>query len=166
MIELSPEEIEKLPYRDCAGIMMLNDSKQVFVARRIDTTSEAWQMPQGGIDGGEDVKETALRELKEEIGTDNVEVLAESKDWYFYDLPKEIVGKIWKGRYRGQRQKWFVVRFLGADAEINIETEHPEFNEWKWIDAQDMPDIIVPFKKKLYEDLIEEFKDIISGGKK
>lgn len=150
-----------LPYRPCAGIMMLNHDNQVFVARRIDTKVEAWQMPQGGIDPGEDPTEAALRELKEEIGTNHVDILAESSGWLTYDLPEHLIGILWKGRYRGQKQKWFAVRYLGDDSEINIETETPEFLEWKWADPQTLPELIVPFKQKLYQQLLIEFKDLL-----
>ncbi|MEI6730132.1 MAG: RNA pyrophosphohydrolase, partial [Pseudomonadota bacterium] len=103
-----------------------------------------------------------MRELEEEIGTNNATIIAESKDWYYYDLPSELVAKVWKGRYKGQKQKWFVMDFQGSDADINIDTAHPEFSEWKWIEPKDLPDIIVPFKRKLYQDLLEEFKQCLS----
>lgn len=152
-----PAHLTSLPYRNGVGIMLLNASNQVFVAKRIDTTSEAWQMPQGGVDPGETPVQAAYRELKEEIGTDKVELLRESSDWYTYDLPDELVGQLWGGRYRGQRQKWFAMRLIGTDADINIETHDPEFCEWQWIDIRMLPDIIVPFKKTLYKALVEEF---------
>jgi putative (di)nucleoside polyphosphate hydrolase len=147
-----------LPYRPCAGIMVLNKAGEVFVAKRVDSTLDAWQMPQGGIDKGEEPEDAAMRELMEEIGTNNVEIIAEREGWLKYDLPNELVGKMWKGKYGGQEQKWFLVRFLGDDSEINIETEHPEFCEWKWEDPQKLPDVIVPFKKQLYTDVLEAFK--------
>lgn len=150
-------QTSKLPYRDGVGIMLLNKDNLVFVARRIDTVSEAWQMPQGGIDAGETPRKAALRELEEEIGTDKATIITEKADWTFYDLPDELVPRIWSGRFRGQRQKWFVMRFTGKDSDINIETEHPEFLEWKWIAMRELPNIIVPFKKKLYRDLANEF---------
>ncbi|WP_417316761.1 RNA pyrophosphohydrolase [Emcibacter sp.] len=153
---------EKLPYRPCAGMMMFNDEGRIFMAQRIDQTAEAWQMPQGGIDKGEDPGEAALRELKEEIGTDKVELLAQTDDWLTYDLPEHLVGKVWKGRYRGQKMKWFVYRFLGRDEDINLETDHQEFSEWKWIDLSDLPDMIVPFKRDLYQALIKRFGGIIA----
>ncbi len=153
--------MENLPYRAGVGIMLLNANNRVFVAKRIDTISEAWQMPQGGIDDGEDAEVAALREMKEEIGTDKAEIIAESKDWYHYDLPEYLIPKIWNGRFRGQRQKWFFLRFLGSDADINIETEHPEFCQWKWAEVESLPDLIVPFKRKLYQDLIDEFRQYI-----
>jgi putative (di)nucleoside polyphosphate hydrolase len=147
-----------LPYRRGVGIMLLNARGEVFVAKRIDTVSEAWQMPQGGIDDGELPAAAALRELKEEIGTDNATILAESADWYRYDLPADLVPKIWKGRYRGQEQKWYALRFNGTDTDINIATEHPEFCEWKWVAIDTLPDLIVPFKRTLYTALVAEFR--------
>jgi len=152
-----------LPYRMGVGILLLNPGRQAFVAKRIDTTSEAWQMPQGGIDEGESPKETALRELEEEIGTGKATILAESRDWHYYDLPDTLIPIIWGGRYRGQRQKWFVMRFDGVDSDINIQTKTPEFSEWKWVAPITLPNLIVPFKKKLYQELIEEFRDYIAG---
>lgn len=158
-----PEHLTSLPYRSGVGVMLFNRDNQVFVARRIDTTSEAWQMPQGGVDPGETAYQAALRELKEEIGTDKVELLRESLDWYTYDLPDDLIGKLWDGRFRGQKQKWFALRFTGEDADINIETHDPEFCEWKWIDMRMLPDIIVPFKRSLYKALVEEFLPVTVG---
>jgi putative (di)nucleoside polyphosphate hydrolase len=152
-----PAHLTSLPYRNGVGVMLLNRAGQVFVAKRIDTTSEAWQMPQGGVDPGETPLQAATRELKEEIGTDKVELLRESSDWYTYDLPDELIGKIWEGKYRGQKQKWFAMRFIGTDADINIATHDPEFCEWQWIDMRLLPDIIVPFKRTLYKALVDEF---------
>ncbi len=146
-----------LGYRPCVGIMLLNDAGKVFVARRIDTTVEAWQMPQGGIDPGENPRGAALRELAEEIGTDKAEILAETEDWLRYDLPPELLGKVWQGRYRGQDQKWLVMRFLGCDADIDLDTEHPEFAAWKWIEVAALPKVIVPFKRDIYRTLAERY---------
>ena len=148
-----------LPYRDGVGMMLINSAGLVFVAKRIDMTSEAWQMPQGGIDKGETPIEAAKRELKEEVGTGKATVLAESRGWYTYDLPVELIPKIWGGRFRGQKQKWLAMRFSGTDADINIVTSEPEFSEWKWVEAQQLPDIIVPFKRQLYQELVEEFQE-------
>jgi len=156
-----PPHLTSLPYRNGVGVMLLNRAGQVFVARRIDTTSEAWQMPQGGMDPGESPQQAAFRELREEIGTDKVDLLRESIDWYTYDLPDELIGKIWDGKYRGQRQKWFVMRFTGEDGDINLATDDPEFCEWKWIDMRLLPDLIVPFKRNLYRALIEEFREFL-----
>lgn len=141
--------------------MLINRQGLVFVAKRIDMTSEAWQMPQGGIDEGEEPLACAFRELKEETGTDKAELIAEAPGWYDYDLPAELVPKIWGGKYRGQRQKWFALRFTGIDGDINIETAHPEFSEWKWAQMQQLPGIIVPFKRDLYAKLVSDFSLLI-----
>ncbi len=154
---MSRREVAKLPYRRGVGLMVLDRDSRVFVARRIDTPSAAWQMPQGGIDAGESPPEAAMRELKEEIGTDNAEIIAESKGWLRYDLPRELIPRLWGGRYRGQMQKWFVLRFTGRDSDIRIDTEHAEFLEWKWVPMRELPDLIVPFKRQLYRDLLAEF---------
>ena len=148
-----------LRYRRAVGIMLLNGRNQVFVAQRINFPGEAWQMPQGGIDTGESPREAALRELEEEIGTAKADILAESRVWLKYDLPVELAGGIWGGRYRGQRQKWFVMRFTGSDADINLATEHPEFDAWQWVAADRLPDLIVSFKRQLYIDILAEFRE-------
>jgi len=148
---------DNLPYRPCAGMMLLNKAGRVFTAKRIDTVVEAWQMPQGGIDAGEDPEQAALRELEEEIGTNDVEVIARTEDWLYYDLPDHLLGKVWKGKYRGQKMKWFVFRFLGQDNDINIETDHPEFSEWQWLAMEELVEKIVPFKRPLYKELIKRF---------
>jgi putative (di)nucleoside polyphosphate hydrolase len=152
-----------LPYRLGVGIMLLNAKNEVFIARRIDSTSEAWQMPQGGIDEGEAPRVTAMRELLEETGTDKAEILHESKDWYTYDLPEHLVPVIWGGKYRGQKQKWFAMRFVGLDSDINIHTENPEFLEWKWTKMDTLASLIVPFKRQLYMDLVAEFLPKLGG---
>ncbi len=154
---MSPEEIARLPYRPCVGIMLIGGGGRVFVAQRIDSPAEAWQMPQGGIDAGESPRQAALRELREEVGTDKAEILAESRNWWRYDLPAERVPRLWGGRYRGQEQRWFALRFLGDDADIDIETESPEFNAWRWAEMAELPDIIVPFKRQIYREVIAEF---------
>ncbi|WP_438731220.1 RNA pyrophosphohydrolase [Parasphingorhabdus sp. DH2-15] len=149
-----------LPYRPCAGIMLVNSDNQVFVGQRLDNPdSDAWQMPQGGIDAGETARDAALRELTEETGiaANKVDIIAESAQELFYDLPEELIGKIWKGKWRGQRQKWFLLRFNGHNTDINIATDHQEFSRWKWADAQQLPDMIVPFKKELYKAVLQEF---------
>ena len=148
-----------LPYRPCVGVMLLNAAGEVFVGQRIDTTLEAWQMPQGGIDPGEAPLATALRELGEETGIapDHVELIAEAPEELLYDLPPELIGKVWKGRYRGQRQRWFLFRFTGTDADIDIATPHPEFRAWRWAAPGDLPALIVPFKRALYEEVLAAF---------
>ncbi len=148
-----------LPYRPAAGIMLLNADNKVFVAQRLDSTLEAWQMPQGGLDDGEDPRAGALRELEEETGirADQVAVIAQAGEELLYDLPADLVGKLWKGRFRGQRQAWFLMRFLGRDDEIDIATAEPEFRAWRWVDPSELPDLIVPFKRRLYQDVLAAF---------
>ena len=143
--------------------MLVNLEGKVFVGQRLDSSIEAWQMPQGGIDEGEDPRSAAIRELREETGIPEqlVQFLAQSPREHYYDLPDELVGKIWKGRYRGQRQIWFLARYSGTDEDVNIETEHQEFRAWKWAEPDSLPDLIVPFKRKLYRDVLREFRDII-----
>ena len=152
---------ESLPYRPAAGIMLLNREGKVFVAQRLDSSLEAWQMPQGGLDKGEDPTDGALRELEEETGIPPrlVEIIARAPQELYYDLPDDMLGKIWKGRWRGQRQSWFLARFTGRDEDVNIDTADPEFRAWKWADPQELPAMIVPFKKKLYQDVLEAFRD-------
>jgi putative (di)nucleoside polyphosphate hydrolase len=150
-----------LRYRPCVGLMLFNREGRIFVARRMDMPSEAWQMPQGGIDKDEDPRKAALRELKEEIGTDKAEIVAESESWRPYDLPRELQGALWGGRFCGQTQKWFLLRFTGSDTDIDIATEHPEFLEWKWVEPADLPRLIVPFKRKIYEEVVAEFGPLI-----
>ena len=148
---------EKRPYRPGVGIMLLDKLGRVLVAQRLDMPSEAWQMPQGGIDKNEEPLEAARREMKEEIGTDKAELEAESRGWHHYDLPPDLADQIWKGRYRGQRQKWFAFRFRGKNKDIDIATKHPEFSRWRWAEMRELPELIVPFKRQLYATLIEEF---------
>jgi len=145
------------PYRRGIGIMLLNRAGRVFVARRVDTPGEAWQMPQGGIDEGESPVAAAWREMQEEIGTDRAELLAESRGWLRYELPPEIASRVWGGRYRGQEQKWFAFRFTGTDSDINLARHDPEFLEWKWVAMDALADLIVPFKRQLYRDIVAEF---------
>ena len=156
-----PIPFETRPYRPGTGIVLLNREGLAFVARRIDTPGNAWQFPQGGIDPGETPIQAAWREMKEEIGTDHAELLGESADWHSYDLPADIADRSWKGRFRGQRQKWFLFRFLGADAEIDIATEHPEFCEWRWMDLAEVPALIIGFKRALYQAVVGEFQAMI-----
>jgi putative (di)nucleoside polyphosphate hydrolase len=142
-------------------MLLLNAEGHIFVGKRIDQSVEAWQMPQGGIDDHEAPRDAALRELEEEIGTRNVKVLAEHPDWLTYDLPAHMIGVALKGQFRGQIQKWFALRFLGADSEINLKTAHEEFSEWKWVDAGTLLNIIVPFKRAIYEKVFAEFGPLI-----
>ena len=164
---------ESLPYRPCAGITVLNRNGLVFVGRRasgpehIDLT-HVWQMPQGGIDPGEDAYPAALRELYEETNIRSVEKLGEIADWLAYDLPPDIVGEAWKGKYRGQRQKWYALRFTGDDSEIDIATpgggaHKPEFIDWRWVAMRELPDLVVPFKRETYERVVREFAKFAGG---
>tara|TARA_B100000315_G_scaffold255920_1_gene300540 strand:- start:10878 stop:11372 length:495 start_codon:yes stop_codon:yes gene_type:complete len=147
-----------LPYRPCAGVVLFNKNGQVFVGQRLDTYQDAWQLPQGGIDDGEVPAAAALRELAEEIGTGNAEIIGEVDDWLAYDLPPDLRGKIWQGRFRGQTQKWFALRFLGDDSEIDpAGVEHPEFRAWKWANLAEIPEMAVSFKKSIYQTLVSEF---------
>jgi 8-oxo-dGTP pyrophosphatase MutT (NUDIX family) len=145
-------------YRRGVGIMLLNQRNEVLVGQRADTRGGDWQMPQGGINHGEDPRSAAFRELREEIGTDNVRIVAESKAWLRYDFPAELPTR-WNGRWQGQQQKWFVMRFRGSDADINVGTEHPEFSAWKWVPIGRLPDLIVSFKRQLYLDLLTELRE-------
>ncbi|WP_395614314.1 RNA pyrophosphohydrolase [Allosphingosinicella sp.] len=150
---------ESLPYRPAAGVMLLNHDGKAWVGQRLDSTLEAWQMPQGGLDPGEAAEDGALRELEEETGIsrDKVEILARAPGELLYDLPDEMLGKVWKGKWRGQRQSWFLMRFTGADADVNLQTPEPEFRAWKWADPQELPELIVPFKQGLYRDILKAF---------
>lgn len=151
---------EDLPYRPCVGLVIFNEDGQVFVGERIDTPG-AWQMPQGGIDPGEDLKKAAFREMKEEIGTDNAEILHVLDQTIFYDLPDHLLGKIFGGKYRGQEQTWIALRYKGSDSDIDIEAfEEPEFLQWQWVNLEKTIDLIVPFKRDVYSQVIEAFKDI------
>lgn len=158
---MTPEDISKLPYRPCVGVMLLNAQGRVFVGQRLDNPAPAWQMPQGGIDPGEEPTEAALRELWEETGVtrDLVQIEAEAPDWLHYDLPADLIPRLWKGRYRGQKQRWYLMRFHGADNQIVIETEHPEFSEWTWLDPRDLVEKIVPFKREVYAQVVAAFGD-------
>ena len=146
-------------YRPAVGVMLINAERKVWVGQRLDSTLEAWQMPQGGLDPGETPLEGAFRELEEETGIrrDLVEILEQAKEELTYDLPEDLIGKVWKEPWRGQRQTWFLARFLGRDEDVDIATPDPEFRAWKWAEPAELPALIVPFKKKLYEDLIEAF---------
>lgn len=159
---MTPDEIHLLPYRPCVGIMLANTRGHIFVGQRMDRDADAWQMPQGGVDPGECTRDAAIRELWEETGVtdDLVNIEAESARLIPYDLPYEVVPKIWKGRYRGQEQKWFLMRFHGVDAQIDIATKHPEFSAWKWMPPEELVANIVPFKREVYTKVLTEF-----GGK-
>jgi putative (di)nucleoside polyphosphate hydrolase len=148
------------PYRPCVGVMLLNSSGQVFVGKRIDQVVEGWQLPQGGIDEGETPVEAAFRELEEEIGTRNAVFLREHDDWLSYDLPGRLLGVALRGRYRGQTQKWLAMRFLGNDSEISVHTAEPEFSEWRWLDIDTLPRLVVPFKRDTYAKVISAFRDL------
>jgi putative (di)nucleoside polyphosphate hydrolase len=155
---------ENKAYRRGVGVMLLNTDRKVWVGRRIDRTDEAWQMPQGGIDPGEEPWETARRELEEETGIKPhlIERIADCPERLRYDLPEELAPKLWGGKWRGQEQDWFLCRFLGRESDIDIATAHPEFDAWKWVEAGELIDLIVPFKRDLYRQLIEQFREHIS----
>ena len=153
---------KELPLRLGVGVVVLNKENKVFVGKRKDNPVNKWQMPQGGVDNGEDLVGAMKRELSEETGIKNIKILKEIDGWSKYELPDYLLGKIWKGKYRGQKQKWFVVKFLGSDNEINLETKNPEFIEWQWIDIDSLPGVIVDFKKKVYEGLIPKIKASIN----
>jgi putative (di)nucleoside polyphosphate hydrolase len=150
-----------LPMRIGVGIVVLNVKNKVFVAKRKDNPIDKWQMPQGGVDNGEDFLKAMKRELFEETGIKNIKIIKKIEKMYEYELPENLVGIIWKGKYRGQQQKWFITKFLGNDDEINLNTSNPEFIEWKWIDVEKLPDVIVDFKKKLYIDILKEINLVI-----
>jgi len=150
----------QLPYRKGVGIMLINSNNKIFVGRRIDNT-KAWQMPQGGVDDSENLETAAKRELKEETGIFSIKILKQSKKEFVYDLPEELIGKIWNGKFKGQIQTWFLIQFTGKDNEINLKQKRAEFYEWKWTNIKDLPKIIVPFKKKLYQDVIKEFEGLL-----
>lgn len=152
---------ESLPYRPCVGMMMLNDQGRVFTGKRIDSTRDAWQMPQGGIDPDEQPEAAALRELEEEIGTAKARILARGHAPIRYDLPPDLLGRVWGGRYRGQSMIWFALRFLGSDADIDIATAHPEFSHWRWSAPADLLRLIVPFKRHVYRQVVEEFSHLL-----
>jgi putative (di)nucleoside polyphosphate hydrolase len=153
-------QIKNLPMRIGVGIVVINSKKQVFVAKRKDNPVDKWQMPQGGVETGENLQSAMFRELLEETSISKIQILKELDYWLEYELPKNLVGIIWKGRYRGQRQKWFIVKYLGKDSEININTKNPEFIEWKWLDIKKLTSVIVDFKKKVYEKLVIELEDL------
>jgi len=161
---MNPEH-SALPYRPCVGVMLVNAEGKVFVGKRIDIKEgDTWQMPQGGIDDGEDVHPAALRELAEETGvsSDLVTVIGQTPEELFYDLPEHLIGKLWKGKYRGQRQHWLLLRFTGSDADIRLDAHQPaEFAEFKWVDPDELPDMIVPFKRRVYREVLQVFGGLI-----
>ena len=155
------KDLSEYGYRPAAGIMLVNRDGKIWVGQRLDSKLEAWQMPQGGLDEGEDAQDGALRELEEETGIsrDLVEIVTRCPHELTYDLPEDLIGVVWKEKWRGQRQTWFLARFLGTDDDVNLQTAHPEFRAWRWADVDDLPEMIVPFKKKLYEDVIAAFRE-------
>ena len=153
---------KKLPLRLGVGAVVLNKKNQVFVGKRKDNPIDKWQMPQGGVNTGENLVDAMKRELHEETSIQNIKILNEIDGWFEYELPKNLLGKIWKGRYRGQKQKWFVVKFLGNDTEINLQTDKPEFIEWRWLDIENLPNVIVDFKRKVYEQLLPKIRNFIN----
>ena len=153
---------KKLPLRLGVGAVVLNKKNQVFVGKRKDNPIDKWQMPQGGVNTGENLIDAMKRELHEETSIQNIKILNEIDGWFEYELPKNLLGKIWRGRYRGQKQKWFVVKFLGNDGEINLHTDKPEFIEWRWLDIENLPNVIVDFKRKVYEQLLPKIRNFIN----
>lgn len=160
---LTAEQIAALPYRRCVGVVLVNREGRVFAGQRIDNPGPAWQMPQGGVDEGEKPRKAALRELREETGLlpDAVKILGKTSGWLSYDLPGELVPRIWKGQYRGQKQRWFLMRFLGSDSLIDIQTEHPEFSRWAWMRPDELAGLIVPFKRHIYHAVFSEFSEAL-----
>ncbi|WP_209425797.1 RNA pyrophosphohydrolase [Pararhodobacter sp. SW119] len=163
---MTPEAIAALPYRPCVGIMLINAQGEIFAGQRIDASAPAWQMPQGGIDPDEDPRQAALRELQEETGVEPalVEVLDQTPDWLRYDIPADLVPRIWGGHYRGQKQRWYLMRFLGRDDQIDLDGKHAEFSTWRWIDADTMLAAIVPFKRQIYAQVIAAFRPYLRAG--
>ena len=151
-----------LPLRIGVGVIVLNEKNRVFVGKRKDNPVDKWQMPQGGVNEGEKLIDAMKRELEEETGIKNIKILKEIDGWSEYELPENLLGKIWRGKYRGQKQKWFIVKFIGDDDEINLKTSKPEFIEWKWLDIENLPGVIVEFKRKVYEDLLPKIRDTIN----
>jgi len=155
---------EEKEYRPCVGIMLFNKQGNIFIGKRFDSDSY-WHMPQGGVDEGEELEQAARRELLEEVGTDEAEVVAQNKEWIYYNLPEEVIPICWNGRYSGQKQRWFLMKFCGKDKDININyTDHPEFKEWRWQNVDDLVASAIPFKKEVYKKVIEEFSSIIKGS--
>jgi len=159
---MSPDKLKKLPLRNVVGIVLLNSNNQVFVGKRIDNPVNFWQMPQGGVDKNEDFFQAACRELKEETGVESVKLIKEIDNLLTYELPQNLLGKIWKGRYRGQKQKWFIMKFIGNEDEINVKTKNAEFKEWKWIDINQLTNIVVSFKLEIYKIIVRELKILLN----
>ena len=159
---MSPDKLKKLPLRNGVGIVLLNSNNQVFVGKRIDNPVNFWQMPQGGVDKNEDFFQAACRELKEETGVESVKLIKEIDNLLTYELPQNLLGKIWKGRYRGQKQKWFIMKFIGNEDEINVKTKNAEFKEWKWIDINQLTNIVVSFKLEIYKIIVRELKILLN----
>ena len=152
---------DQRPYRPSVGIFLINKDKQVFVGRRLDSSAEAWQMPQGGIDPGESILEACLREMNEEIGTNTAELLSEHDDWLYYDIPQPLADRLWRGKFKGQKQKWMALQFTGNDADIDIHTSEPEFCEWRWLKPQELVNVAVPFKRDVYRDVLRYFEKFV-----
>ena len=152
---------DERPYRPCVGIFLINYSKQVFGGRRIDSRAEAWQMPQGGIDPGETAVDACMREMAEEIGTSSAQLLCEHSEWLYYDIPLPLADRLWHGQYKGQKQKWLALRYTGSDADININTENPEFCDWRWLAPAELVKLAVPFKRVVYNDVLNAFKNFV-----
>ena len=158
---MSPDKLKKLPLRNGVGIVLLNSNNQVFVGKRIDNPVNFWQMPQGGVNKNEDFFQAACRELKEETGVESIKLLKEINNLLTYELPKNLLGTIWKGKYRGQKQKWFIMRFVGNEKEINVKTKNPEFKDWKWIDINQLLDVVVRFKLDVYKSIVKELNILL-----
>jgi len=156
------KDLHNLPLRSGVGIVVLNKENKVFVAKRIDNPKNFWQMPQGGVDEGEDFLKAAYRELEEETSIKSIELIKELEGTITYELPDRLLGLIWKGKYRGQKQKWFLMRFVGSDSEINIKTKHPEFLEWKWVELDKITDLVVDFKLHVYKEVKDKVKKILN----
>ena len=154
------KDYNERPYRPCVGICLVNDEGMIFAGKRIDNRAEAWQMPQGGIDEGEDAVTACFREMAEEIGTDKAELIAQHPEWLDYDIPESLANKLWNGAYKGQTQKWMLLRYTGVDADINIATEIPEFESWQWMAPEQLVQLAVPFKKDVYQALMAEFSKL------
>ena len=159
---MPPKKSKKLPLRIGVGIVLLNSNNHVFVGKRIDNPVNFWQMPQGGVDQNENFFQAACRELEEETGVKNVKLLKEIEGFLTYELPKNLLGKIWKGKYRGQKQKWFIMKFVGTEEEINVQTNKAEFKEWKWIEISQLPNVVVKFKLEIYKTIVKELKFLLN----